>query len=128
MIMSRGVRPPMRVQVQFSNLKYFKIWHWPIKVLITGDKLVEYLVNIHLMLFLKNHVINVHLMVLKHGIFLCVQFVCCAFGNSTWKVRMWATLYKENTRSGGVLKLFFVQILFSDSVLGLILRVTTWKK
>ena len=32
------------------------------------------------MLFKKNHVaINVHFMVLKHDIFLCLKFICCAF-------------------------------------------------
>ena len=47
---------------------------------ITAYKLVEYLVNIHLMLFKEIHVVlNVHCMVFKHDIFLCLQFICYAF-------------------------------------------------
>ena len=46
----------------------------------TAYKLVEYLVNVHLMLFKKNHgVFNVHFMFFKLDIFLCLQFVCYAF-------------------------------------------------
>ena len=47
---------------------------------ITAYKLVEYLTNIHLMLFKKNHVAtDVHFMVFKHDIFLCLQLICCVF-------------------------------------------------
>ena len=59
-----------------SNKSYeFTTW-----TSITTYKLVEYLVDIHLMLFKKIHVvINVHFMVFKHDIFLCLQFIYCAF-------------------------------------------------
>ena len=49
---------------------------------ITAYKLLEYLINIHSLDVIQkknNVVINVHLIVCKHDIFLCLKFIDCAF-------------------------------------------------
>ena len=64
---------------------------------ITTYKLVEYITNIHLMLFKKIHVvIKVHFTVFKHDIFLCVKFVFCAFCSDLKKENI---RYKEDLKS-----------------------------
>ena len=69
-------------------------------------QLVEYLINIHLMLFKKNHVvIKFHFTVFKHEIFLCVKFVFCAFCSDLKKENM---RYKEDIKSEEVWKFYFL--------------------
>ena len=61
----------------------------------------EHLVNIHLMIFKKIHVvINAQFMVFKHDIFLCFQFICCAFWFEKWEYEYLCKEDVKNKESG----------------------------
>ena len=76
-IWSRCIVRTLSTNLNCTLRKYYTV---TTQTPIAAYELVEYLVNMYLMVFEKIYVIiNVHFMVFKHDIFLCLQIICFAF-------------------------------------------------
>ena len=83
---------------------------------ITAYKLAEHLINVYLMLFKKIHVVInvVHLMVFKHDIFLCLQFICCEFRSNLKSKNMRDSVLSGRQEERRITRLLVINLLFSN--------------